>query len=767
MDLMTLAAKLTLDDSSYKKGISNAESQAQNFTKRLSALTVAAGNIISDVAMKGISSITGAIQGAIDGYANYQQLIGGVETLFKSSSNKVAEYAKQSFKTTGLSANSYMETVTSFSASLLQGLNGDTDAAADLANTAITDMADNANKMGTNINSIQMAYQGFAKQNYTMLDNLKLGYGGTKNEMVRLINDSGILEHEIKNLDGITFDQLIQAIHVIQQQLGITGTTAAEAAGTISGSKSSIAAAWQDLLSAVGGEGGEERLNETLENFKTSFSTYIEKNLAPQIKTTIENAPALVDAVSDAITSLPSKAISSLAGSGVDLLTSTVEGATQIGGWLIDGLVGLFKDVNANQSKIADLGNAVGSFIGSALSDIVTGAPTIISGLFTAGVSLAGSLVEGLFSGLFGADEGVYSVLRNADKDLSDAIKDAETSSTKATGILNYMDQLIDKYGKAASGTQEWKDAEAALEEVLPGAGQVIFGYGSNIDYAVGKLREMNEETKKTAIEQAKQQALASKQQAWVDAQANLFGAQSQIQILQSEVDNARQNLIEFIQSHGQPGYTGEGADWEHIRDAAYAQLNESIGAGNEGYSEAAASLSAWIGTMQNGEEEINTLKGSLAGLEENVRFAEVSYLTSSAAIDDLTGAASGAAEALQAIKTPSVTFGSGDYYNWYYGGGNYQPRAVGIDYVPYDGFKSLLHRGEAVLTREEADDYRNGAGTSEIVGAIQEMRNDLQNLRLVVGQKTFGRAVVDYGARRMRDYIGETENRVDAGYGT
>ena len=171
---------------------------------------------------------------AVNSYAEYEQLAGGVETLFKDSSNKLMGYADQAYKTAGMSANEYMSTVTSFSASLLQSLEGDTEKAADYANQAVIDMSDNANKMGTSIEMIQNAYQGFAKQNYTMLDNLKLGYGGTKEEMERLLADA-------EKISGIKYDissfgDVTQAIHVIQTELGITGTTAKEASSTIQGS---------------------------------------------------------------------------------------------------------------------------------------------------------------------------------------------------------------------------------------------------------------------------------------------------------------------------------------------------------------------------------------------------------------------------------------------------------------------------------------------------------------------------------------------------
>lgn len=191
---------------------------------------------------------------AVGNYANYEQLVGGVETLFGDSADTLIGYAENAYKTVQLSSNDYMDTATSFAASLIQGLGGDTEEAVRLTDVAITDMADNANKMGTDISSIQDAYQGFAKQNYTMLDNLKLGYGGTQTEMIRLINDSGILEEQIDSLDGITFDQMIQAIHEIQTEMGITGTSAEEAGTTISGSWNSVQAMFNNILTKVGGQ---------------------------------------------------------------------------------------------------------------------------------------------------------------------------------------------------------------------------------------------------------------------------------------------------------------------------------------------------------------------------------------------------------------------------------------------------------------------------------------------------------------------------------
>ncbi|CUN32521.1 Phage-related protein [[Ruminococcus] torques] len=215
--------------------------------------------------------ITDVTKSAVSHYAEYEQLVGGVETLFKDSSGKLIGYAKKAYKTAGMSSNQYMNTATSFAASLIQGLGGDTAKAVELTNLAITDMSDNANKMGTDIGSIQDAYQGFAKQNYTMLDNLKLGYGGTQSEMIRLINDSGVLGEKIESLDNVTFDQMIEAIHKIQDNLGITGTTALEAGTTISGSWSSVQALFENILTKVG-----SKLAPTVMGFLQQLSDWME-----------------------------------------------------------------------------------------------------------------------------------------------------------------------------------------------------------------------------------------------------------------------------------------------------------------------------------------------------------------------------------------------------------------------------------------------------------------------------------------------------------
>ncbi len=305
---------------------------------------------------------------AINSYADYEQLIGGVETLFKDSSEIVQDYANNAYKTAGLSANDYMETVTSFSASLLQSLNNDTAKSAEVADMAITDMSDNANKMGTDMSMIQNAYQGFAKQNYTMLDNLKLGYGGTKNEMERLLSDaekiSGI-KYDISNLSDV-----YNAIHVIQEELDITGTTSKEASSTISGSLSSMKSAWSNLLTGIADENAD--FDTLINNMVDSIMTFGD-NILPRVKTTLNGLSKLIKDL------LP-KIAEEIPGLLQDLLPS-----------LIDGCINLISSLsNSLPSLIPVLMNGiVQAFTG--ITDIL---PEILDSLIKATVLIIQSLAE-------------------------------------------------------------------------------------------------------------------------------------------------------------------------------------------------------------------------------------------------------------------------------------------------------------------------------------------------------------------------------------
>ena len=301
------------------KSLKDVEKSSKEASGGFTVMKGALANLVADgfrLAIDGakelISSMVDIGKQAVQNYADYEQLVGGVETLFKNSAGIVQEYADNAFKTAGLSANEYMETVTSFSASLLQSLGGDTVKATQYADMAITDMSDNANKMGTAMSSIQTAYQGFAKQNYSMLDNLKLGYGGTQKEMYRLMSDAAKLNSTFANEAVFSLDEkghleagyndIVKAIHIIQTEMGITGTTALEASTTISGSINSMKSAWQNLLTGMANENVDT--NVLVSNFVDSLKTVADnllpvigtviKQMIPTIKTAIEELKPII-----------------------------------------------------------------------------------------------------------------------------------------------------------------------------------------------------------------------------------------------------------------------------------------------------------------------------------------------------------------------------------------------------------------------------------------------------------------------------------------
>ena len=367
-----------LDNSGIEKDVGKLKSSVSSAVKgikgTLGGLTkVVAGVTASIAAAFGTAAVAIAKQ-AVDAYADYEQLVGGVETLFKDAADKVVGYAEDAFYTVGISANEYMETVTSFSASLISSLAGDTEKAADVANMALTDMADNANKMGTPLESIKTAYQGFAKQNYTMLDNLKLGYGGTKTEMERLLKNAQKLTGVKYNINNLA--DVYKAIHAIQGEMGISGrtaedvaeiykntgrevsetigTTAKEAEKTITGSANMTKAAWKNVLAAIAG-GGD--LDKAINNLVYSVSSYFD-NIVPVVERSLAGigeliervAPQLVETVAAALI----KAIPSLLNAVYQMIIGLANGIYQ-------GIVALFsgstKQIEAQLNSTDKLAN--------------------------------------------------------------------------------------------------------------------------------------------------------------------------------------------------------------------------------------------------------------------------------------------------------------------------------------------------------------------------------------------------------------------------
>ena len=377
----SVVIKIKGDDSPFQKVLGKIGS-AVNTAVKASAAAVGA-------ASAGVAALGTA---CINAYADYEQLAGGVETLFKDSAETIHSFADNAYKTAGLSANEYMETVTSFSASLLQSLDGDTEKAAAAADLAITDMADNANKMGTAMESIQYAYQGFAKQNYTMLDNLKLGYGGTKEEMQRLLADA-------EKLSGVKYDlssyaDIVEAIHVIQTEMGITGTTAKEASTTIQGSVASMKAAWANLM--VGMADDTQNFDMLLSNFIESIGT-VADNLLPRIGIVIEGMGKLVAGlapeIASALPTLTNELLPNLVELGVQSISALVQGIQENGDSLAAGALSI---VGTLAEGIAELLPMVADTAASLAVSLADGLTESLPNIIPIAIETISTLVENL-----------------------------------------------------------------------------------------------------------------------------------------------------------------------------------------------------------------------------------------------------------------------------------------------------------------------------------------------------------------------------------
>ena len=339
---------------------------------------------VGKTALIGVGAVGTAVAGlakqSVEVYADYEQLVGGVETLFKDSADTVIGYADMAYKTAGLSANDYMDTVTSFSASLLQSLGGDTAKASEMANMAIIDMSDNANKMGTSMEMIQNAYQGFAKQNYTMLDNLKLGYGGTQAEMYRLMQDAEKLgavfnsEYSLSSKGTLEADfaDIVTAIHTVQTEMDITGTTSKEASSTISGSISSMKASWTNLLTGMGDD--TQDFGKLIDNFVESVAT-VGDNLLPRIS-------IVLDGVVSLISNLAPKIIAKIPEIVGVILPSIIDSSRAITGAIINVLPQLFTTIiGVLPSLVNNLVSNLGTFFTQNLPIIFQKGAEMLNGL--------------------------------------------------------------------------------------------------------------------------------------------------------------------------------------------------------------------------------------------------------------------------------------------------------------------------------------------------------------------------------------------------
>lgn len=412
-----------------KKELANVEKEMTGSGSKISSAFSNLGSKAGTALKVGLTAaVAGAtagavslIKNAVSSFADYEQLVGGVDTLFKNASEQVQSYASQAFETAQISANDYMETVTSFSASLIQSLGGDTTKAAEYANNAIIDMADNANKMGTSMEMIQSAYQGFAKQNYTMLDNLKLGYGGTKTEMERLLKDAEALSgihYEIGN-----FADMTAAIHVVQENLGIAGTSAKEASETVSGSLNAMKSAWANLIVGMGDKNAD--MKALMKDFVKTAETAL-KNLIPVILESLNGigelitqlTPIIVEKLPELIQTLIPQFINvviQLANAIIQnlplILTTILQGFVQALPTFIQAVVQTLPTLIIAIVDFLTNPDNIGLLVDAAIQlfmGLVMAVPQILGGLMEAFGKLVGNLWDGLtrmfgeFAGNFG-----------------------------------------------------------------------------------------------------------------------------------------------------------------------------------------------------------------------------------------------------------------------------------------------------------------------------------------------------------------------------
>lgn len=454
------------------------------------------GKVIGAGVTAGTAAMGKLVSSAMSAYASYEQLEGGVKKLFgDDAQNLVMEYARNAYRTAGLSANEYMDTVTSFSASLISSLGNDTVAAAAYADIAITDMADNTNTFGTSMEDIQNAYKGFSKQNYTMLDNLKLGYGGTQKEMERLLADAEKLSGVKYSINN--FSDIIEAIHVIQKSQNIAGTTENEAATTISGSIGMVKGAWANLLSGLAD--GNQDIDQLVGNLTDSVLTAVD-NIVPRLQTM---APRLVQAVQTLVSTLAPQ----LPGIISTVLPSMIEAATTLIGGLADvlpDLLGSIIDVLPNVVK--QIGGALrklfpsllktfktligkidfkglGTAIGSGLKSIVTNLPQILSDIGNAikwaWENIAYPLIQGIFKGIFGIDlpdwDKVAESISDWWEDVKTAVGGALEIAFKAIGdALTSAKEAVEKW---------WGNVKALFGNLLT----IVFGLGTGDDQEAAK----------------------------------------------------------------------------------------------------------------------------------------------------------------------------------------------------------------------------------------------------------------------------------------
>lgn len=534
MNVFDLAAAIHLDKTNYDKGLDESESKGKSWTSKMGETFSKVGSMASK-ALATASKIGAAAIGAgatavgtlakmaVSEYADYEQLLGGVETLYSGTQQTLEEFAEsterttdealddwlrlttgqrivannaeEAYKTVGLSMNEYMETATSFAAALASSLEGDTTAAANAADMAITDMADNANKMGTQMESIQNAYNGFSKQNYTMLDNLKLGYGGTKEEMERLIKDANELNAAQGNYTEYSIDSfadIVNAIHDVQTNMGITGTTAKEAASTISGSMAMAKAAWKNLTTALAADESEElpiqaKVEEFVDSVKTAAS-----NVIPRVELAIAGVGQLVNELLPMIVAeipvIASSILPDLVTTGIALVGALIDGIIQNGPSLMTEITNILNMITSGFISEAPAAITLGADI---IVNLINGFTSALPNVVTVAVDMMQVLLDGLSDALpqlipvalAAVLTFAESLLDNSDKIIDSAIK---LITSLVQGIVNSIPLIVEK---VPTIIVKFVGAVTSMAPKLVAAGiEMIVSLGKGIIQAVPTL---------------------------------------------------------------------------------------------------------------------------------------------------------------------------------------------------------------------------------------------------------------------------------------
>ena len=494
MNVFDLVAKISIDSSEYDRGLDNASNKANGFGSKVKGMFGGVAKVGAAALAAASGAVIAMAKGAVSSYASYEQLVGGVDKLYGDASGKLQQYADKAFMTAGMSANQYMETATSFSAALINSLGGNTQKAADMTDVAMRAMSDNVNVFGSSMDSVQHAFQGFAKQNYTMLDNLKLGYGGTKEEMQRLIDDANKYRKSIgqsSNLSIKKFGDIVQAIQSVQEAQGIAGTTNKEAMRTIEGSANATKAAWQNVITAIGrGEG----LDNAMKNLSTALfgqnaGEGLLNQVMPRIQTTMEGIANLVTTAGPMI----AQKLPEIANAIIPSLLSTAVSVIEAIGGALPGLVSVLGGslvsvginignqlINAISTVLNDMFPSLGKGFDGIVSAAKGGIEKVKSVWSTNGVQILSKASE-IWSGIQSAVNNVVnSIVGYWNKNSAAILSTATTAWEKVKSVITTAIRVITNYWNQnsseilAKASETWENIKTIVSTVMSVIGSVI-----------------------------------------------------------------------------------------------------------------------------------------------------------------------------------------------------------------------------------------------------------------------------------------------------